>query len=335
MPDIPVDRFVPDPDPVASWKSWTEHLAPVFEAYPVPETHAGPSVGMRSYNLGSVLVGEVSAPAQRLERSARMVERQGVDHVLIQLYRSGTSTIRTDRSETRINPSDFVLYDLAQPVTISSSAVAATNILVPRGLLGARAGLVDSLHGHRFSVADDRVTQLFAAYLGDVVASCEDLTAQQAPGVAQAAASLCAAALPSPAGDVATTKRRTSLAIRAFIQDNLGVPELGPEMICARFGLSRATLYRQFAADDGVQSYIRNRRLAQAMRMLTDPAADGRPRISSVAYATGFWDEKTFSRAFRRRFGYLPRDAAAEQGAGPGQSRTSLLLGEWIQQLGW
>ncbi len=72
---------------------------------------------MRSYNLGSILVREVSAPAQMLERSGRMAARQGVDHVLIQLYhRRGTGVVRTDRAEAEIGPSDFVIYDLAQPV---------------------------------------------------------------------------------------------------------------------------------------------------------------------------------------------------------------------------
>jgi AraC-like DNA-binding protein len=334
MSDIPLDRFVPGLDPVAAWKAWTEHLSPIFDARPLPETHVGPSVGMQSYNLGTVLIGEVSAPAQMLERTARTAARQGVDHVLIQFYRSGTSRVRTDRGEAAAGPSDFVVYDLAQPIALSASAVTATNILLPRALLGSRSGVIDALHGTVFSTTQDRVAQIFASYLRDVVECCGQLTAQHAPGIAEAAASLCATALPSPSADAATAERHTSLEVRAFIQDNLRDPELGLEMICARFGLSRATLYRQFAAQDGVQSYIRNRRLAHALRLLTDAAEGGRPRISSVAYATGFSDEKTFSRAFKRRFGCLPRDAAAERAAAPHHPRASQTLGDWIQQLG-
>ncbi|QRE75251.1 helix-turn-helix domain-containing protein [Methylobacterium aquaticum] len=334
MSGIPVDRFAPDLDPAAAWKAWTEHLAPIFDVRPVPETHAGPEIGMRSYNLGSILVGEVSAPAQMLERSGRMAARQGVDHVLIQLYRRGTGVVRTDRAEVEIGPSDFVIYDLAQPVAITSSAVTATNILVPRVVLGDRAAHIDSLHGSVFGTASDRVAQIFGSYLSEVVAHCGDLTIQRAAGLAQAAASLCATALPNPSGDAAVTERRIGLAVRTFIQDNLGSPDLGPEMICARFGLSRATLYRQFAADDGVQSYIRHCRLAQAMRLLTAPPDGGRPRISSVAYATGFSDERSFSRAFKRRYGCLPRDVAVRRVVEPLRSGAGHQLGEWVQRLG-
>ncbi|UHC17161.1 helix-turn-helix domain-containing protein [Methylobacterium currus] len=331
--DIPVDRFVAHHDPDASLKSWIEHIEPVFEVRSLPGTHVGPSVKMQSYNLGTVLVGEISAPTQALERTARKAAIQGLDHVLIQFYESGSSLIRTDRSEATVSPSDFVVYDLSQPVAVSSSAVTATNILLPRALLGNRTGLVSALHGSVFSTAHDKGAELFACYLRRLVASCDDLDAHHVPNLAEAAASLCATALPNWAAD-GVAERRATLKVRAFIHDNLGTPELGPEMICARFGLSRATLYRQFAADDGVQNYIRNCRLAQAMRLLTEPAEEGRPRISSIAYATGFSDDRSFSRAFKRRYGCLPRDAAAERAAGSPRVQPDDTLGDWIRRLG-
>ncbi len=104
-------------------------------------------------------------------------------------------------------------------------------------------------------------------------------------------------------------------------------------MLCARFSLSRATLYRQFAADDGVQNYIRNRRLARAMALLTRSGDGPRPRVSSIAYTVGFTDEKTFSRAFKRRFGFLPREAAIDRGGLPVRSETGSMLGSWLREL--
>lgn len=333
MSDTPVDQFVPCSDPVASWKNWAAHLAPIFEARPVAETHVGPSVGMRSYNLGTVLVGEVSAPAQTLERSARTAAQQGLDHVLIQFYRSGTSVVRTERGEAEVRPQDFVVYDLAQPVSLTAAPVSATNILLPRAALGARNGSIDALHGCVFGTEHDPAARIFASYLQDVVAHGDRLAAPYRPGIAEAAAKLCGAALPSPASDAAMAERRACLEIRAFIQGHLAVPDLGPEMICARFGISRATLYRQFAADDGVQNHIRNRRLARAMTLLTRPGSGPRPRVSSVAYMVGFLDEKTFSRAFKRRFGILPREAALNPLAAHGRREAEAGLGAWLRHL--
>lgn len=333
MSDMPSTQFVPGNDPVEAWKSWAEHLSPIFEARPVSETYVGPSVAMRSYNLGTVLVGEVSAPAQTLERTARTTAAQGLDHLLIQFYRSGTSVVRTERGEAEVRPSDFVVYDLAQPVSVTASPVTATNILLPRAALGDRSESLDALHGCVFSAARNAGTQIFTSYLRDVVAHGESLAAPYRASIAEAAAKLCAAALPSPVTDASVAERRASLEIRAFIQNHLSTPGLGPEMLCARFSLSRATLYRQFAADDGVQNYIRNRRLARAMALLTRSGDGPRPRVSSIAYTVGFTDEKTFSRAFKRRFGFLPREAAIDRGGLPVRSETGSMLGSWLREL--
>ncbi|MHC2089024.1 helix-turn-helix transcriptional regulator [Methylobacterium sp. CM6244] len=106
---------------------------------------------------------------------------------------------------------------------------------------------------------------------------------------------------------------------------------LGIDTLITQFGLSRATLYRLFEHEGGVASYIRERRLLRAMKLLG--AAGGRPRISSVAYATGFSDEKTFSRAFRRRFGFLPSEALEERlVAHRSQDSIPVLLG-WMRSL--
>ena len=333
MSDTPLHQFVPSVDPVAAWKAWAEHLAPIFDVRPVPETHVGASVGMRSYNLGLVLVGEVSAPAQALERTARMAAAQGVDHVLMQFYRSGTSVVRTERGEERVRPSDFVICDLAQPIRISGEPVTAINILLPRAALGDRSSSIDGLHGCVFNAEHDAAKQIFASYLKDVVSRADRIEAPYRPGIAEAAAKLCGAALPSVAGFVAAAERWVSLEIRSFIQTHLADPKLGPEMICERFGLSRATLYRQFAVDDGVQHYIRNRRLARAMTLLTRVGDGPRPRVSTVAYAVGFADEKTFSRAFKRRFDCLPRDAALDRAVRPVRPGTESPLGAWIRQI--
>jgi AraC-like DNA-binding protein len=51
-----------------------------------------------------------------------------------------------------------------------------------------------------------------------------------------------------------------------------------------------------------------------------------------VAYAVGFSDEKTFSRAFKRRFGFLPRDAGAHGLQPAGADQTPVLL-SWINAL--
>ena len=108
-----------------------------------------------------------------------------------------------------------------------------------------------------------------------------------------------------------TTASVQGIAIRRFIEDNLPNFDLGVDMLRARFGLSRTALYEQFEAEGGVASYIRDRRLARAMRILAGLEGEGRRRISTVGYACGFGTEKMFSRAFRRRYGVNPSEVDA------------------------
>ena len=81
--------------------------------------------------------------------------------------------------------------------------------------------------------------------------------------------------------------------------------------MATRLGLSRSTLYRLFAPN-GIVAYIRDRRLMAAMRMLVRDDAPKPLRVSQVAFAVGFSDERTFRRAFKRWTGLTPsllRDA--------------------------
>jgi AraC-like DNA-binding protein len=67
------------------------------------------------------------------------------------------------------------------------------------------------------------------------------------------------------------------------------------------------------------------------MRLLT--VHGGKPRVSSVAYATGFSSESAFSRAFSRRFGVLPRDAGLSEAlSGMGREARPPLF-SWMKAL--
>lgn len=107
----------------------------------------------------------------------------------------------------------------------------------------------------------------------------------------------------------AITKARTG-AIRRFINDQLFDKELGSELLCAKFGLSRASLYREFQNEGGVIRYIGRQRLQKALQELAAvPREWG--RISQTAYKYGYDDPLKFSTVFRKEFGFTPSDALA------------------------
>lgn len=97
---------------------------------------------------------------------------------------------------------------------------------------------------------------------------------------------------------------------RRLIEANLREPDLGPEFVCQRLGMSRAKLYRLFEPIGGVGAYIQQRRLTRAYHALTDPA-QANVYIGLVASQCGFGNASVFSRAFRQAFGISPTDLRA------------------------
>ncbi|MCJ2131690.1 helix-turn-helix domain-containing protein [Methylobacterium sp. E-045] len=331
MPGILCDRFVAPTDPALLAQSWCRHLAPVFEAELASDADLAAPIALTTYHFGEALIGSVTAPAQRLERSARTIARQGVDHILIQFYTAGQGRVGAARRETEVKASQLVVFDLAQPIVSEAGPVSATNVMLPRKLLGDQITTIENLHGQALDYRSAPVRNLSYTYLSGLVASATAAESHQLRYLSSAAADLCAACFQPDANQAPALDRLNKVAICQFIEQELASESLGIDALIIRFGLSRATLYRLFEEEDGVASHIRERRLLRAMKLLG--AEGGRPRISSVAYATGFSDEKTFSRAFRRRFGFLPSEALAEWPVAPyGQDNAPVLLG-WMRSL--
>ncbi len=98
--------------------------------------------------------------------------------------------------------------------------------------------------------------------------------------------------------------------MRRLIEANVPEPDLGPEFLCQRLGMSRAKLYRLFKPIGGVGAYIQQRRLTRAYHALTDPA-QAHLYVGMIATRCGFGSASVFSRAFRQAFGLSPTDLRA------------------------
>jgi AraC-like DNA-binding protein len=91
--------------------------------------------------------------------------------------------------------------------------------------------------------------------------------------------------------------------VARHIQQHLELPDLSPDSICRKVGVSRSQLYRLFSGTGGVANYIRLCRLTRARDELS---SSPRQRISSIAYKFGFASHAHFSRVFKQHFGYTP-----------------------------
>jgi AraC-like DNA-binding protein len=163
---------------------------------------------------------------------------------------------------------------------------------------------------------------LLQAGLASVFDEIRTLDRSDAPGVAAAVKGLVQGVIAGGLGaeHADQTRHARIAAMKAFIDQNLVEPGLGIDMLLEKFGASRATIYRDFAPDGGLQNFIRSRRLHRAYRTLSE-AAPTHGAVLAIAEACGFETLAHFSRSFREHFGKRPSDVLGQwQDWSPDQS---------------
>lgn len=92
--------------------------------------------------------------------------------------------------------------------------------------------------------------------------------------------------------------------VQKVLESNLSDEEFGIEELCQSLAMSRAQLYRKFAAltDTTVYSFIQKLKLKKAKELLLTTNLN----VTEVAYDTGFKNLAHFSRLFSKEFGHAP-----------------------------
>ncbi|WP_306577805.1 AraC family transcriptional regulator [Bradyrhizobium sp. SRS-191] len=319
-------------DDLIRLRTWQELTASLFvtdQANPAPSTC---DIFLRCYHLERMLFFDHRACAHRAERTQSQIVTQGVDHIFIALLTAGATRMAHVDGELVATPGDFVVLDLARSFQLATEGMSAIQICIPRRHIAQYAGLPNSPAAKVLPSRGNPLLKLLADHLLNMRPCLTRAGSEQRNHLTSAALAICNAVLTADednrCGDVAPLE----LQVRQFVAQNLHRPDLGVELLCATFGLSRTPLYKLFETDGGVANHIRDRRMAHAMRILACAEGGAAQRVSTVAYACGYQSEKIFSRAFRRRYGVnpsqvkrtFPQAAIRPKGA---------LLASWLQNL--
>ncbi len=89
-----------------------------------------------------------------------------------------------------------------------------------------------------------------------------------------------------------------------YIDEHFRDPELDIEAVCKNGFISVSSLQRAFRENMGMspKQYLIKLRMNKALELLTENDIS----IKEVSFACGFADEKYFSRAFKKKYGYPP-----------------------------
>jgi AraC-like DNA-binding protein len=292
-------------------RAYRDAIAETSEISPLCDA-AGFRVRSLVHHLGCAVLTDVQSSSVHYTRSARHVARAAYDHYQITVNLTSDLLYESGRQSMIQRPGDVLILDRAR--TAHSYLKAPDNgvtrtpaIFIPRAVM---APLLSGPADGHFRVI--RREELQAKLLTDHVSHMlQTIAADPVPRIdpgLRVLTGMLAGMLGSKEVSAAARSalRQAALdSLKRFIESHLPSPALCADLICARSGWSRATVYRLFEAEGGLARYIRQRQLHRAFRELMRGLRPGR-RILDLALDCQFASEATFCRAFRRMFGIPP-----------------------------
>lgn len=292
---------------------WRQAIAETFVPALVGDAGHGQVGGsIRSTWMGQLMIAEVSASAQDIRRTPRLIRQADAEYFQVARLTRGVGRLTQDGRDAVLRPGDFAAYETTRPfqwsfgadwdVSVFTFPCSSVQLTEPeRRLLTARR--MEGAGG---------ITGMVSRFLRDLGASTSLISATRSERLATQASDLIITLL-SECGDEgeavrSSAQRSLLLRIKDQIAQRLPDPGLGPAEIAAASNVSVRYLHKLFSAEElSVSEYVKQARLERCRRDLLDPRR-ARESIASIAFRSGFGDLSGFNRAFKSRFGVTPRN---------------------------
>ncbi|MFJ6564678.1 helix-turn-helix domain-containing protein [Streptomyces sp. NPDC091412] len=268
----------------------------------------------RLLELGAVRISVMSYPTLRSRRTPALVRRSDPELYQVALTRRGKQQLSQCRRDALVGPGDLLLYDTSHPfdarAALDGKEVEVIVVHVPRAALPLPAAKIDRTlavptPGHT------GVGALLSQFLVPLVTQSACYRPQDAVRLGAVTMDLVTTFLAHRLGlegAVPPESRQQTLmvSVHAFIERNLGDPQLSPEVVATAHHISVRYLHRLFQRQGAsVGGWIRQRRLERCRRDLSDPQLAAKS-IGFVRMRWGFVHASDFARAFRTAFGVPP-----------------------------
>lgn len=268
---------------------------------------------LHTAHFGAVQVSVVTAQPHGVIHTPRHIAADQPDFVKVSLQLAGRCRLAQADRQTELAPGELAVYDTRRPYSLDFDLPYRMLVLMfPRALLRLSDQELARLNATAISCREGLgpVVQPFLRGLANQVRELECLGT---PQVADSAVDLVGTLLAqhSRASHSLEADGREVLRQRIFtyMEQRLADPELGPDRVAAAHHISRRYLYKLLAEQGHtVSGWIRERRLTQCRRDLTDPALAHLP-VGAVGSRWGYPDPAQFSHTFKAAYGVSPRQA--------------------------
>lgn len=243
------------------------------------------------------------------QREAPRVRRDDLEHVNVQVLRSGRMLAGEPGAERLLAAGDAVLFDTTRPQRTVLYDADYVTVALPRDVVEGAVPNLRALHGR---VLPQRAFPALAEAVLSLARGVSSTT-----DVFQGGNRLIAGLL-RPAGDLPAwqagddDEAEAARRLRAllFIDAHLGRRDLDVHAVASGSGMSRSSLYRAFAPVGGVGREIVRRRVARLRSAILQSGGDA--RISTLVWTLGFATPSHGSRAFKAAYGLAPGQLRAE-----------------------
>ncbi|GBQ99950.1 helix-turn-helix domain-containing protein [Asaia lannensis] len=261
--------------------------------------------------LDTSSIASVSARAQSVSRTRRLISTAASHHFLLSFGVSGRGQVIQDGREAIMQRGTFALYHTGRPYTLRFDRNFEQIVfMMPDAALATRFGHADSLTATPIGDGNP-LAALTGRFLEGLMGMTRPLSDMLVSRLATQAAELVASMLIATghrSGAATSHRLAMGLQIRNAIELRLRDPEFGRRSLATQFRISTRYLDDIFADEGmGVAEYIMKRRLEWAREALSDPGRD-RYQIGEIARMSGFVSQAHFSRVFAAAYRCTPRD---------------------------
>ncbi len=318
--------------PHEQFDAWCEFSSGMANLEADAPPHDGFLARSEIYQLGSTFLTNYTLPALKIDYGNTAIRRSRLDHWCLGVVTGGSLLVDSNKRGFGAKAGDIAMYSYAMPFAGKLHGAEYSSLFFSRDEFW---DIADELDRASQLLLAGPMSQIVGDFILSVKARAHSLTATDAAAVNAAFGPLVRAMVRQTPATLEAARAPIEAAqfdrVRRFIAENLKSPDLTPDAICARVGISRRKLFYLFQQHGGVATYIRNRRLAACHHLLANSGE--RKLLSQVAYEYGFSNAAAFSRQFQDRYGFSPRNARSSNVDNPrGRLATGDIFVDWLRR---
>lgn len=271
-----------------------------------------PTGSVKVLEFGAVQAGQVWLAPVYVERTRQQISRRSGDYIFVPMPLRNALRLRQRGREAQADRSCFAFAASADTYAyLHDTEVEAVTLRIDAAEARNRIPNIEDLTATGFR-AEANAAALFMDYARSFCLNAESLDPQAGAIAGRHLLDLFALAVMSGAGGLASTESAVREANRQrilrHVEAHLGDPDLGTASVARDLGLSERYIQKLLSErSETLSGVIRDRRIAEARRLLSDPSTRCRS-IAAIAYQLGFTDPAYFSRVFREVTGISPRE---------------------------